>query len=57
MYTNERERDGGEIACELGLFPATVHAHLDRIFKKVNVHSRAEAMQKSKNLSGGGLPA
>jgi DNA-binding NarL/FixJ family response regulator len=49
-----RRLSNKEIACELGLSPATVHAHLDRIFKKLNVHTRAEAMQKfSKYLSGG----
>jgi DNA-binding NarL/FixJ family response regulator len=49
-----RKLSNKEIACELGLSAATVHAHLDRIFKKLNVHNRAEAMQKfSQHLSGG----
>jgi DNA-binding NarL/FixJ family response regulator len=50
-----RKLSNKDIASELGLSPATVHAHLDRIFKKLNVHNRAEAMQKfSKHISGGG---
>jgi DNA-binding NarL/FixJ family response regulator len=34
-----------EVAGHLGLSPNTVHVHLGRIFRKLNVHSRAEAVQ------------
>jgi two-component system nitrate/nitrite response regulator NarL len=35
-----------EIAESLGISAATVHAHLSKIFKKLNAHSRAEAIRK-----------
>ena len=35
-----------EIAEALGISAATVHAHLSRIFKKLDAHSRSEAIRK-----------
>ncbi len=31
-----------EIAVQLGISPNTVHAHLDRLYRKLNVHSRCQ---------------
>ncbi len=54
-----RQLSNKEIANTLGLSSATVHVHLDRIFKKLNVHNRTAAMQKFSNhlLGGGGKNA
>jgi DNA-binding NarL/FixJ family response regulator len=50
-----RQLSNKEIASALRLSPATVHAHLNRIFKKMNVANRTAAIQKcSKHLGGGG---
>lgn len=39
----------------LGICPTTVHAHLSRIYKKLNVHDRASALRRfKKSLLGGG---
>lgn len=49
-----RQLSNKEIASALGLSPATVHAHLNRIFKKMNVPNRTAAKQIfSKFLSWG----
>jgi DNA-binding NarL/FixJ family response regulator len=41
-----RRLSNKEIAEFLGISAATVHAHLSKIFKKLNAHSRAEAIRK-----------
>jgi len=41
-----RQFTNKEIASTLGLASATVHAHLDHVFKKMGVHDRTEAMMK-----------
>ncbi len=50
----DRQLTNKEIARALGLASATVHAHLDRIFKKLDVHDRhAAKMKYSQHLLGG----
>lgn len=38
-----------EIADKLGITAATIHGHTARIFQKMNVHSRAEAIERVNN--------
>ena len=39
------------MADTLQIEPGTVHGHIASIFKKMNVHSRAEAIAKLMNLN------
>jgi DNA-binding NarL/FixJ family response regulator len=50
-----QRKSNSEISQSLGIAAATVHAHLSRIFKKLDVHSRAEAIRKYLG-EGGDLP-
>ena len=36
-----------EIATELGISPKTVSNHIQSIFRKLNVHSRAQAVARA----------
>jgi DNA-binding NarL/FixJ family response regulator len=43
-----------EIAAEMGTADGTVHSQLEEIYRKLEVHSRAEAVRKYLGLSGTG---
>lgn len=40
----------GEIADELNISSHTVRRHIEKIYRKLEVHSRSQAIQRSKNL-------
>lgn len=39
-----------EVAVELGISQHTVHSHLKRIYRKLHVHGRTEALQRARQL-------
>jgi DNA-binding CsgD family transcriptional regulator len=45
-----RGRQNKEIVAELGISPSTVATHIRRIYEKLHVHSRAEAVGKFATL-------
>jgi len=46
-----RGRQNKEIVAELGISPSTVATHIRRIYEKLHVHSRAEAVGKLANVA------
>jgi len=42
-----RQQSDKEIAANLNISPSTVHVHMASLFKKLKVHTRAEAMMKT----------
>ena len=42
----EQQKSDKEIAASLNISPSTVHVHMASLFKKLKVHTRAEAMLK-----------
>jgi DNA-binding NarL/FixJ family response regulator len=48
-------RSDKEVGCALGMETGTAHAHVMAIYRKLNVHSRAEICRKLLEHSGCGL--
>ena len=44
-------KTNGQIACLLGIGETTVATHLERIFRKLGVRSRAQAVAKSMTIN------
>lgn len=42
-----------EISTRLGMAEATVHVHLTRLYRKLGVHSRRQAVAKLLGVGGG----
>jgi DNA-binding NarL/FixJ family response regulator len=57
MLNLGRQSSDKEIAMALGIAKATVHAHLAKIFKKLEVHDREAALRKLSEMRAGGIAA